>query len=288
LAETLGSLVAMTAGELAAGGFEDPRRQARRLVAAALALTPTELFVHPDRVVDEHQIGRVREILRRARDREPLSRIIGQREFWGLPFILSVETLDPRPETESVVEGVLLRLSDRQAPRRLLDLGTGSGCLLLALLSELPGSIGVGIDISEGAVRTAAQNAHWLRLAERAFFAVGDWGEALSASFDIVVTNPPYIASADLLRLPREVAFYDPSRALDGGTDGLAAYRSIAADLPRLLAPRGIFVGEVGVGQADAVAGILTESGLVFGGIERDLAGITRCVIARRQADAAA
>ena len=265
LAETLGSLVAMAAGELAAAGFEDPRRHARRLVAAALSLTPAELFLHPGRIADAHQARDVREMLRHALDHEPLSRILQNREFWGRPFALSPETFDPRPETESAVEAVLRRLPDRQAPRRLLDLGTGSGCLLLALLSELPMSIGVGIDISQGAVRTAAQNARALGFAERALFVVGDWGRALSARFEVIVANPPYIASADLALLPREVACYDPPRALDGGKDGLAAYRSIGAGLVTLLAP----------------GGILMKNGLVLDGVEKDLAGVGRCVVAR-------
>jgi release factor glutamine methyltransferase len=285
LAETLGSLVAMSAGALSAAGFADPRRHARRLVASALSVAPADLFGHPDRIVSEQEIRRVREILRRALDREPLSRVLQKREFWGLPFALSAETLDPRPETESVVEAVLRRVPDRQTPRRILDLGTGTGCLLLALLSELPASWGIGIDISEGAVRTAAHNARSLGLAGRALFLVGDWGGALSARFDVIVANPPYIASADLALLPREVASYDPRRALDGGDDSLAAHGVIAADLPRLLARDGIFVTEVGIGQADAVAGILTANGVAFGGIDRDLSGIARCVLARPATD---
>jgi release factor glutamine methyltransferase len=281
LAETLGRLVALSADALSAAGFEDPRRQARRLVASALAITPAYLFGHPNQAVDEAQTSRVRAILTRVLDHEPLSRILGQREFWGLPFLLSAETFDPRPETESVVEAVLKRVPDRQVPHRILDLGTGTGCLLLALLSELPSSTGIGIDIAEGAVRTAACNASSLRLSCRAFFIVGDWGRAVSERFDVIVANPPYIASPDLRLLPREVACYDPWRALDGGRQGLAAHGAIAADLPRLLAPDGIFVTEVGAGQVDAVAGMLKASGLVFGGIESDLSGTARCVVVR-------
>jgi release factor glutamine methyltransferase len=281
LVETLGSLVAMAASALSAAGFEDPRRHARRLVASALSIAQTDLFGHPDRIVDEHQILRVREILRRMLDHEPLSRILGQREFWGLRFLLSAETLDPRPETESVVEAVLRRSPDRQVSRRILDLGTGTGCLLLALLSELPASTGIGVDIVEGAVRTAARNASLLRLADRALFFVGDWGGALSDRFDVIVANPPYIASVGLALLPREVACYDPWLALDGGNEGLASHRVIAADLPRLLAPDGIFVTEVGEGQINAVTGMLKASGLVFGGSEKDLSGTARCVVAR-------
>jgi release factor glutamine methyltransferase len=282
MVETVGSLVAVSTGALSAAGYEDPRRHARRLVASALSITQAELFGRLDRVVDDHQIGRVQLVLRRMINREPLSRILGQREFWGLQFVLSAETLDPRPETESVVEAVLQRIPDRQAPLRILDLGTGTGCLLLALLSELPASSGVGIDIAEDAVRTASRNAAALGFAGRALFLVSDWGAALTARFDAIVVNPPYIASTDLAVLPREVAWYDPPRALDGGEDGLDSYRAIATDLAGRLAPEGIFAAEVGADQADAVASILTASGLKFGGIEKDLSGVARCVIARR------
>jgi release factor glutamine methyltransferase len=281
MVETLGSLVAVSTSALSAAGYEDPRRHARRLVASALSITQSHLFGHPDRVVDDHQIARVQLVLGRMVNREPLSRILGEREFWGLQFVLSAETLDPRPETESVVEAVLQRISDRRAPLSILDLGTGTGCLLLALLGELPAASGVGIDIAEDAVRTAARNAASLGFGDRALFLVGDWGGALSERFDIIVANPPYIASVDLTSLPPEVACYDPRRALDGGEDGLDSYRAIATDLAQRLAPEGIFVAEVGADQADAVAGILTANGLAFGGIEKDLCGIARCVIAR-------
>ena len=279
--ETRDALVAEVAGALSTAGFEEPRRHARRLVASALAISRADLFGHPDRAVDEQQIGRIRAMLGRMVKREPLSRILGKREFWGLEFALSAETLDPRPETETVVEAVLRRNPERRAPLRFLDLGTGTGCLLLTLLAEFPAASGVGIDIAERAVRTAACNAVALGVADRALFLVGDWGAAVSAKFDAVVTNPPYIASGELRLVPREVACYDPWRALDGGEDGLSAYRAIATHLPRLLASNGIFVTEVGIDQAEAVVAVMRTNGLDLDGIEKDLAGIPRCVIAR-------
>jgi len=279
--ETRDALVAEVAGALSAAGFEEPRRHACRLVASALAISRADLFGHPDRAVDEQQIGRIRAMLGRMVKREPLSRILGKREFWGLEFALSAETLDPRPETETVVEAVLRRNPERRAPLRFLDLGTGTGCLLLTLLAEFPAASGVGIDIAERAVRTAACNAVALGVADRALFLVGDWGAAVSAKFDAVVTNPPYIASGELRLVPREVACYDPWRALDGGEDGLSAYRAIATHLPRLLASNGIFVTEVGIDQAEAVVAVMRTNGLDLDGIEKDLAGIPRCVIAR-------
>jgi len=279
--ETRDALVAEVAVALSAAGFGEPRRHARRLVASALAISRADLFGHPDRAVDEKQISRIRAMLGRMVAREPLSRILGRREFWGLEFALSADTLDPRPVSETVVEAVLRRNLDRRAPLRFLDLGTGTGCLLLALLGEFPAASGVGIDVAEGAVRTAACNAVALGFTDRALFLVGDWGAGVSAKFDAVVANPPYIASGDLWLVPREVARYDPWRALDGGEDGLRAYRAIATHLPALLASNGIFVTEVGVDQADAVVAVMRTNGLVLDGIEKDLGGISRCVIAR-------
>jgi release factor glutamine methyltransferase len=279
--ETLGSLLAEAAATLTRAGFAEPRRQARRLVASALDLTPAQLFAHPERVLDEQRTDHVRFALGRMVDREPLSRIFGHREFWGLEFVLSPDTLDPRPETETLVEAVLRRFPDRKAPFTFLDLGTGTGCILLALLSEFPAAIGFGVDLALGAGLTARRNAAALGLAGRAHFVAGDWGTAISGRFDAIVSNPPYIARSALADLPREVALYDPCLALDGGPDGLGAYRSLVADLTRLLTPGGVFACEVGAGQAPAVAAMLRASGLTIDGCERDLAGLARCVVAR-------
>lgn len=278
---TCGWLVAEAAAALSAAGVPDSRRQARRLVSGALAVPLTDLFADPERALGEQQISRVRALLRRMVASEPLSRILERREFWGLEFSLSADTLDPRPETETVIEAVLRREPDRSAPRRLLDLGTGTGCLLLALLAEFPEASGVGIDITEGAVRTATGNAVNLGLADRARFVVGDWATAVSGKFDAILANPPYIASEALALLPREVACHDPWRALDGGKDGLRSHRAIAEAASRLLFPHGILATEIGAGQADAVATIMRDNSLVVVGIEKDLAGIARCVIAR-------
>jgi release factor glutamine methyltransferase len=281
MVETRGSLIAAATGALSAAGFQDARRHARQLVAAALAISQSDLFGHPDQPVDEHQIKRIWIMIGRVLEDEPLSRIVQRREFWGLQFALSADTLDPRPETEAVVEATLRRIADRHADIHFLDLGTGTGCLLLALLSEFPKALGVGIDIAEGAVRTATYNAAALGFANRALFFVSDWGTAIAGKFDAIVTNPPYLATEEFMLLPRAVACHDPSKALDGGEDGLQAYRAIARDLPRLLADGGIFATEVGVGQADAVAEVVTAYGLVFDGDEKDLRGISRCLIAR-------
>ena len=286
--ETLKSILSEAAAALSKAGLEDPRRRARRLVAASLEVSPTELLSDPERGLDRPEIERLRRSLDRMIAGEPLSRILGWREFWGLRFALSADTLDPRPESETLVEVVLDRIIDRSTPHSFLDLGTGTGCLLLALLAEFPAASGIGVDIAAGAVATARENAVALNLDDRARFFVGDWGTALSARFTAIVANPPYIASDSIAGLPPEVGCFDPRRALDGGRDGLAAYLRIAEDLPALLAPGGMFAAEVGFGQADAAAAILKAVGFSIDSIERDLAGIERCIVAHfNQADRA-
>jgi release factor glutamine methyltransferase len=281
VAATVGALIEETAAAFAANGFAEPRRRARRLIGTALGLSASEIFAHPERPLGSAESEQAAAMLVRMVAHEPLSRILGTREFWGLEFRLSPDTLDPRPETETVVEAVLARMPDRDRPYRLLDLGTGSGCLLLALLSEYRAACGVGVDISSGAAQTARANAFDLGFADRASFVVGNWASALRGRFDTIVANPPYIPTETIPGLAPEVRDYDPIRALDGGADGLAAYRAIAADLPRLVAPRGLFAAEFGAGQDQSVAAVLTAPGLVVEGFVPDLAGISRCIVAR-------
>ncbi len=278
---TIASIIAEAAAMLAASGFDEPRRRARRVVAAALDLSASEVFAHAERTLADGERNRVAALLARIAAHEPLSRALGRREFWGLEFALSADAFDPRPETETVVEAVLARLAERRRDYRILDLGTGSGCLLLALLSELPAATGVGVDLAPGAAKTAAANAATLGLVDRAVIVVGNWAEAIAGRFDAIVANPPYIATAAIAQLPREVREHDPRRALDGGPDGLDPYRAIAADLPRLLAPGGVFAAELGAGQDAAVAEILGRHGLCVEALIGDLAGIPRCIVAR-------
>jgi release factor glutamine methyltransferase len=284
MAETVGSLLDSADAALTQAGFDAPRRIARRVLGAVLEISPAEMLSHPEKVIEDLQVRRVRLTLDRTLAREPLSRILGRREFWGLEFTLSADTLDPRPETETIVEAVLPRFSDRHQPLRFLDLGTGTGCILLALLSEFPSAVGFGVDLSAGAVTTARRNAGLLGFADRAHFLVGDWGAAISGKLDAIVANPPYIATTLLAELPREVALHDPRLALDGGKDGLQAYHSLAMDLGRLLGPNALFFGEIGSCQASAVAAIIRARGLVIEGYEQDLAGTPRCVIAKADA----
>ncbi len=267
---------------LEAAGIADAEREARFLVLGLLGLEPRDLILGGDKALGD-VAARLAPALARRCAGEPVARILGAWEFWGLPFTLAPETLVPRPDTETVVEAALATLPDRRASLRILDLGTGSGCILVALLSELPGAIGVGIDRAPGALRAARANAIANGVGGRALFACGDWGEALRGPFDLVVSNPPYIATGDIAGLDREVTGHDPLAALDGGSDGLVAYRTILGSLGMagLLHPGGPVVLEVGFDQAGAVRAIGEAAGLQFAGITHDLAGHARVLTFR-------
>ena len=272
------------AGRLADAGIPDARREARLLAALALDCSPDALLANSARDLDAAQAARFMALVDRRRAREPLSRIRGSREFWSLEFALNEATLDPRPDSETLV-AVALELAPDGAPVRVLDLGTGSGCLLIAFLSERRQAEGVGIDLDETAVQLAARNAERNGVAARARFAIGDWRrpETLPAGpFDLVLVNPPYIPNAAIAGLEPEVASHEPRAALDGGADGLDAYRSLATLLGGLLAPEGHAVVELGQGQAGSVAAILARAGLEIGPIRVDLGGIERCLVAGR------
>jgi release factor glutamine methyltransferase len=269
-----------------AAGIDSAALDARILTGAVLQLDLTALIAAAARHLTPDQATQLEAFSRRRLAGEPVARILGTKEFWGLPLKLSAETLVPRPDTETVVEAALdiLRAEGRaKAPLRIADLGTGSGAILLALLSELPNATGIGTDLSAAALDTAKDNAQALGLAARADFVVGDYAESLSGLFDVIVSNPPYVRTADIASLALEVRDHDPHLALDGGGDGLKAYRRIAPQAERLLSPHGLLVLEVGQGQAGDVAGLMTTIGLTFAGPPRaDLAGVGRAVIARK------
>lgn len=267
---------------LAAAGVPDPRRDARLLLGAALDLPPAALLTDPDRVVGPEAAERFRVDVERREKREPVSRILGRREFWSLPFRVTPATLDPRPDSETLVEAVLRVIPDRNAQLRLADLGTGTGCLLLALLSELPRATGLGIDCDPSAVATAEINARELGLADRAVFRTGDWLAGVSDDFDVIVSNPPYIPTEEIDRLEPEVAQWEPRLALSGGVDGLDAYRAMAPQIASHLRRDGVAALEFGAGQARGVSDILEASGLEIRGFRHDLAGVLRCVLASR------
>ncbi len=273
------------AQELRQHGIDAPELDARLLVGHALRLGHGELVAQSDRPLTGAETQAIAALAARRRAREPVARILGVKEFWGLPFKLNAHTLVPRPETEIVVEAALASL-DRDGARtralRILDLGTGTGALLLALLSELPAAYGIGTDVSLDALACARGNAGSLGLAERTAFVACDYGAALAGPFDLIVSNPPYVARDDIATLPPEVSAFDPHRALDGGRDGLGGYRAIATDTPRLLAPNAWLVVELGFGQADAVISLMRAAGLVPTEPPRpDLAGVNRALVVR-------
>lgn len=280
------ALLRDTAVALTAAGIDNVRFEARLLLSHATGLTIEQLIARGPDVAPAAAAATLRELTARRVRREPMAYILGEREFWGLPFEVSPAVLIPRPDSETVIETVLDLLPDRDARLRILDLGLGSGCLLLTLLREYPQATGVGIDASEAALAVARANAEALGVAPRARLSTGDWREAgwmerLEGPFDLLVSNPPYIESAAVDGLMPEVARHEPRLALDGGADGLAAYRIIAAASPVLVRPGGWAVVEVGEGQAPAIASLFAAAGLAPGPVRADLGGIERVVPAQ-------
>jgi release factor glutamine methyltransferase len=268
------------------GSIESAELDARSLIGAVLGLDLTDLIAAARRPLTPDESSRIENFARRRCDGEPVARIVGQKEFWGLPLQLSAATLVPRPDTETVVE-LALEMLRETTPRdhrlRIADIGTGSGAILLALLSELPDGYGVGTDISEPALRTARANAANLRLADRAGFIACYYAAALSERFDLIVSNPPYIRSADIPELATEVRDHDPLDALDGGADGLDAYRAIIPQAVGLLAERGALVMEVGYAQSEDVRQLMSAAGLTLEmPVKADLSGIERAVAGRK------
>lgn len=265
-------------------GLDSPGLDARVLTQHALQIDPAALAAHPEASIGANA-ATLSEFAARRLAREPVARILGRREFWGLSFALSSATLVPRPETETVVGAVLDRLRDKGRLRdrlSILDLGVGSGCLLVALLTELPNATGLGVDVSADAAGTARANAGTNRVGARARFAVSDWGAAVAGRFDVIVSNPPYIPAKDIGALSAEVRDHDPRLALDGGSDGLAAYRALAGDLGRLLGPAGLVAVEAGVGQTSDICALFAARGLVNSSVTHDLSGTGRVVVSTR------
>ena len=268
---------------LRAHGLDTPELDARLLVAHALGLDHASLVAQSERALAIPEAELIAALGARRLAGEPVARIRGVKEFWGLALRLNRATLVPRPETETVVEAALAaRVRDRETSAlRIADLGTGSGALLLALLSELPAAHGIGTDVSLKALGAARANAATLGLGARASFVACDYGAALRGPFDLIVCNPPYVMHDEIASLAPEVRDFDPPAALDGGPDGLAAYRALAADARRLLAPDGHLVIELGAGQLGAVRALFVASGLVALPPRHDLAGIARALPVR-------
>jgi release factor glutamine methyltransferase len=263
-------------------GVEEARRDARALLLAAGDWTAADLLLDPEAPLPREARRRLDDFARRRAAREPVTRIVGRRGFWTNELVVVPHVLDPRADTETLVESAIGLMRERRGePLAILDLGVGSGAILCALLTEFPAAHGVGVDLCAKACAAAASNLARCGVSRRASILRGRWAQAIETRFDLVVSNPPYVESAEIDALAPEVRLHDPRLALDGGADGLACYREIAADLRRILAPGGAVTFEVGAGQAGSVAALLGERGLEIAEIRRDLGGHERAVAAR-------
>lgn len=280
--QTLGELLRQGASRLKEANIEGPVRDARRLLEFTTGYSSTQLIADEYAEADEKTVSAFIKLIERRASGEPVSRILGKREFWGLSFNISPDVLDPRPDTETIVEVILQEWRDTD--KSVLDLGTGSGCILLSVLHEKQAAKGWGLDQSADALKIAKQNAEDLEIGQRAAFLQSDWFSALEKDhlFDIIVSNPPYIPTSDINMLDVDVQKFDPMSALDGGEDGLDDYRSIIAQAKNHMTENGLLVFEVGYNQADDVAELLRYSGFSDINYKKDLAGVKRCVYARQ------
>ena len=277
--ETVGAFLCQAGQMLRAAAIESPRLEARLLLAHAMGSTAEALLRDPRAAVPAEAAARFGALLRGRLEARPVAHLLGRQGFWTLDLAVSPATLIPRPDTESLVEAALEAFPDPAAALRVLDLGTGTGALLLAVLAERPRAVGIGVDRAPAAAALAAANARGNGLADRAAFLAGDWASALAGRFDLVLSNPPYIESAVIPGLMPEVARHEPALALDGGPDGLVAYRAITAALPGLLALGGVAVLELGQGQRAAVEDLARVAGLAPVSCRRDLGGIERALV---------
>jgi release factor glutamine methyltransferase len=282
MSDTLVSVWQNARDRLIAAGVDSPVLDARLLLEAGAGVTRLDIVTDPRRALTPEQVVAVQALIDRRVAREPVSHITGKKAFWTLDLNVTPKVLTPRPETEFLVEAALKFLPNT-SPSRVLDLGVGSGAVLLAVLSERDLASGVGLDISVDAVAVARGNAEAIGVANRADFVVGDWGADFSEQFDIVISNPPYIPSGDIDGLAPEVSRYEPRPALDGGVDGLDAYRAIVARLHDWVKPGGAFAFEVGAGQAESVEALVAAAGYTVLPKRPDLAGIARVVSGQRK-----
>ena len=264
---------------LAEAGIETASVDALVLLEFALARPQVWLHANPEALIAAADLDRFEGLLARREQRQPVSQIVGRREFWSLSFDVTRDVLTPRPDSETLIEAVLEQLPDRTAPIRILDLGTGTGCLLLTLLSEYGSATGVGIDVSPAALQVAARNGQKLGLDARVDWMLGQWDTQLDANFDVVISNPPYIESGALAALDRDVVDYEPHLALDGGADGLDAYREILTHMANVLAANGLLAFEIGEGQADAITALASGAGLNLRAARQDLSNILRVLV---------
>jgi len=261
------------------GGIQNSRKQGYLILTHVLGCPLEQVVLHSESLVDDQKKKMVKAAVQRYLQGEPLSRIFQYREFWSLPFVLNSATLDPRPDSETLIEAVLKQYPDHTKALRILDLGTGSGCLLLSLLHEYKNATGVGTDIQPLAIAAAQQNAENLKLKERAIFVQTSWTQDISGSFDIIISNPPYITEPDFKTLDPIVKTYDPKVSLVGGEDGLMCYREIAQIMPFFLHSKGILVLEIGQGQKQSIQDIFKATSFQIIATHQDLAGIERALV---------
>ncbi|MDD3371520.1 MAG: peptide chain release factor N(5)-glutamine methyltransferase [Alphaproteobacteria bacterium] len=269
--------------KLSAAGIKDPLVNVHVLAAHALGISQTSLLRKKDRLLADDEASRIRGLIERRAKRQTYARIVGTGDFFGLPFDLNEATIEPRPDTETLIFAALakknlpFRLFHRRS-LRILDLGTGSGCLLLTLLHALPYASGVGVDIAPRAVEQARANAKKLGLAKRASFRTGNWDEGIEEKFDIVVSNPPYVPTEEILKLTPAIRDHEPHAALDGGKDGMAFYRSMIPGLPQRLKNGGLLVLEIGFTQGYEIKYLLRKAGFSDIEVHRDAGEFDRCI----------
>ena len=255
---------------------------ARLLLCAATGLSELALITQPERKLSLYEAKSLSEMVLRRMASEPVSQILGYKEFWSLKFEVTSDVLTPRPDSETVIEAIMKHIKKPTDPLRVLDLGTGSGCLLLALLSECPNAEGVGVDIEKSAALLAQRNAERLSLNHRSAFVVSDWGESVDSKFDIIISNPPYISTSQVNNLSPEVALYEPRCALDGGLDGLDSYRTLFPFTKSALVSGGLAFFEISYDQQEVIKTLAKAYGLGFLGFQSDIAGIARVAILRQ------
>lgn len=278
----IADLLIRTRAAFRAAGLPTADLDARLLVAEAFGLSSTAVVIEGDRAATADGQTRLADFTRRRLDGEPVGRLLGRREFWGIPFALAPDTLEPRPDTETVVEAALAAFPHCDAPLRFADLGTGTGAIAVAILSERPNAVAVGLDLAPGAVAAAVKNAASAGVGTRFLGVVGDFSRLPVAGFDLIVSNPPYITSSDMASLDRGVLEYDPALALDGGPDGLVAYRALIPAAFAALGPEGRLIVEIGAGQERDVAALMTRAGFEAVFARPDLAGLDRVIEGRR------
>lgn len=262
-------------------GCESAFLDAELLLAHCLGKSREFVIGRPEYMLSENEMEAYRSVITRRKNREPVAKIIGRKEFWGREFLVNGKTLDPRPDSESLIEAILETFPDKNSELNIIDFGTGTGCLLITALSEYQNSQGIGVDIDRDTLDIAKENAQKLGLAKRSKFILNDWAEGVTGKFDLIISNPPYIKNSDIEKLAPEVSVHEPYAALAGGDDGLDCYRLLAPSMKNLLKKHGHLIFEFGMGQEEAVKTIIEQYGLKFVSFKKDMAGVIRCIVAK-------